>query len=164
MFSRAPSHPAPLASRSSSSGPLLALVRAPYIARDPLPSVLVWMPSSLASFGLSCLSVSRSSTAVWVLGEKPPQGRVRKTFVFSSRRVPVPIVFGVGSLVSPSVDATPYPLTSFLVCCVGPASCVDQFLSLSGVLRNSALSVGLIRYSASGPDSISFFCLCFRTS
>ena len=51
---------------------------------------------------------------VWVLGEKLPQGRVRKTFVFSSRRVPVPIVFGVGSLVSPSVDATPYPLTVHL--------------------------------------------------
>ena len=58
----------------------------------------------------------------WVLGEEPPQGRVRKTFVFSSRRVPVPIVFGVGSLVSPLVDATPYPLTFvFLACCVGPA-------------------------------------------
>lgn len=50
-------------------------------------------------------------TSIWVLGEEPPQGRVRKTFVFSSRRVHVPIVFGVCSLVSPLVDATPYPLT-----------------------------------------------------
>ena len=54
----------------------------------------------------------------WVLGEEPPQGRVRKTFVFSSRRVPVPIVFGVGSLVSPLVDATPYPLTFVFFSCV----------------------------------------------
>ena len=44
-------------------------------------------------------------------GRSPPRAGSVKTFVFSSRRVHVPIVFGVCSLVSPLVDATPYPLT-----------------------------------------------------
>ena len=37
-------------------------------------------------------------------------------------------------------------------------------LSLSGSFLSSALTAGVhvIRYFASGPDSISFFCLCFR--
>jgi hypothetical protein len=41
----------------------------------------------------------------------PRAGSVRR--LYSSRRVPVPIVFGVGSLVNPSRDATPDPLTYF---------------------------------------------------
>ena len=81
-------------------------------------------------------------------GEMPPRGRagsVRLTYLYSSRRVPVPIVFGVCSLVNPSRDTTPDPLTSFsmvLSCNVQPGRFIVS-LSLSGNFLSSAFSAGV---------------------